>query len=120
MDKKYLSIIKYMYGLGVHIGSSYLLHSSVMNRYVLAIRKEYHLFDLNKSILLLKRSCNVIYNISSKKGNIYYSYNDLKYLNWSNLYYLKNNFSFKNVSLNFFKMIGGSFTNYKTCFLDFL
>ena len=120
MSVQYLSLLKYMYGLGVHIGSSYLLHSSVMNRYVLAIRKDYHLFDLNKSIILLKRSCNVIYNISYKKGNIYYSYSDFKYLNWSNLYYLKNNFSFKNVSFNFFKMIGGSFTNYKTCFLDFL
>lgn len=122
--RRYNNIVNYMYGLGVHIGSSYLLQYSEINRYLLGVRKGYHLFDINKTILLLKRACFFLFNLLKNQiGNIYYSYNDVKYLSWGNLYILRNQLILKRNSIysfSLFKNVGGNFTNYKACFLELL
>lgn len=111
-----------MYGLGIHLGPSYTKQNALFNRFVLVQRKGYQILDLNKSILLIKRSFFFFSNIIKNKGIVYYSYNDLNLINNINFYYLRNRLKnyLNNISFNSFKMIGGSFTNYKTCFLEFI
>jgi len=76
-----IQLTKFLFELGVHIGEHKSRVYSKNTFFLLGIRQNLHIIDINVTIYFLKNACNFIKNVGKKNSYLFFYYTNLATLN---------------------------------------
>ena len=75
-----LKLTQLLFELGMHIGEHKSKVFNVNSFFLLGVRKNLHIIDLNVTVYFLKNACNFLKNLGSKQSYLFFYYTNLSNL----------------------------------------
>jgi ribosomal protein S2 len=112
-----LSLERYLFSLGAHIGHLRADSYSGLSYFLLGTRSFFTVFDLQKTVPLIKNALMFLEQLVGAFGHALFCYSGVAILNSHIKYFLINIVQDKNQSFSYWRWAPGCITNYRIVFL---